>query len=264
VAAAARMPNDRQVSDQLLLFRDVRPVYYTEPRVRLYHADCVETMAALPEASVDAIVTDPPYGLEFMGKEWDSIGSIGAVSHRGPTVEPSRFGRITFNGSSNVRCRKCDKWKWGHIIGDGGGGGLRCQCQQPDFPSPRPDQAKIMEAWHHAWAQQALRILKPGGHLLAFGGTRTHHRLMCALEDAGFEIRDCLMWLYGGGFPKSLDVSKAIDKAAGAEREPDDYSPNHKNAVAPRASSTPPKRTLTTGMGVSIPPSSRWTSASGW
>lgn len=65
-------------------------------------------------------------------------------------------------------------------------------------------------------------ILKPGGHLLAFGGTRTYHRLACAVEDAGFEIRDSLLWLYGSGFPKSLDVSKAIDKAAGAERE-DDY-----------------------------------------
>jgi site-specific DNA-methyltransferase (adenine-specific) len=68
------------------------------------------------------------------------------------------------------------------------------------------------------WAQ-VLRVLKPGGHLLAFGGTRTYHRLTCAIEDAGFEIRDCLAWMYGQGFPKSLDVSKAIDKAAGAERK---------------------------------------------
>ena len=118
---------------------------YRETRVTLYHADCVEAMAALPEASVDAIVTDPPYGLEFMGKEWDR-----------------------------------------------------------EIPAD--------------WIPEALRVLKPGGHLLAFGGTRTFHRLTCALEDAGFEIRDCLMWLYGSGFPKSLDVSKAIDKAAGAER----------------------------------------------
>jgi len=64
-----------------------------------------------------------------------------------------------------------------------------------------------------------LRVLKPGAFLLAFGGTRTHHRLMCAIEDAGFEIRDCMMWLYGQGFPKSLDILKAIDKRAGAERQ---------------------------------------------
>jgi len=66
--------------------------------------------------------------------------------------------------------------------------------------------------------REVLRILKPGGHLLAFGGTRTYHRMTCAIEDAGFEIRDCIQWWYGSGFPKSLDVSKAIDKAAGAER----------------------------------------------
>ena len=68
------------------------------------------------------------------------------------------------------------------------------------------------------WAE-ALRVLKPGGHLLAFGGTRTWHRLAVAVEDAGFEVRDSIAWLYGSGFPKSLDVSKAIDKAAGAERD---------------------------------------------
>jgi site-specific DNA-methyltransferase (adenine-specific) len=71
-----------------------------------------------------------------------------------------------------------------------------------------------VEFWTHA-----LRAAKPGAHLLAFGGTRTFHRLACAIEDAGWEIRDCIMWVYGSGFPKSLDVSKALDKAAGAERE---------------------------------------------
>ena len=69
------------------------------------------------------------------------------------------------------------------------------------------------------WARECLRVLKPGGHLVAFGGTRTIHRLTSAIEDAGFEVRDTISWLYWTGFPKSLDVSKAIDKAAGAERE---------------------------------------------
>jgi hypothetical protein len=99
-------------------------------------ADCVEAMVGMDEASVDAIVTDPPYGLEFMGKAWD----------------------------------------------------------------------RVPQEWHVAWAHGALRVLKPGGHLLAFGGTRTHHRLVCAVEDAGFEIRDSLMWLYGSGFPKSHNL----------------------------------------------------------
>jgi site-specific DNA-methyltransferase (adenine-specific) len=67
--------------------------------------------------------------------------------------------------------------------------------------------------------RQCLRVLKPGGHLLAFSGSRTYHRMTCAIEDAGFEVRDQIMWVYGSGFPKSLDVSKQIDKAAGAERE---------------------------------------------
>lgn len=67
--------------------------------------------------------------------------------------------------------------------------------------------------------KECLRVLKPGGHLLAFGGTRTYHRMTCAIEDAGFEIRDCIQWLYGSGFPKSQDISKAIDKKLGAERE---------------------------------------------
>ena len=74
------------------------------------------------------------------------------------------------------------------------------------------------QAWCEQWALAALRVLKPGGYLLAFGGTRTYHRLTCAIEDAGFEIRDSVAgWIYGSGFPKSLNVSKAIDKAAGKQ-----------------------------------------------
>jgi site-specific DNA-methyltransferase (adenine-specific) len=78
-----------------------------------------------------------------------------------------------------------------------------------------------VEVW-----REALRVLKPGGHLLAFSGSRTYHRMAVAIEDAGFEIRDQIMWVYGSGFPKSLDVSKAIDAAAGAEREVLGYSRN--------------------------------------
>jgi DNA modification methylase len=113
------------------------------------HADCIAAMSLVIEpGSVDAIVTDPPYELGFMGKGWDSTGIA-----NNPAV-----------------------WR------------------------------------------AAFDCLKPGGHLLAFSGTRTYHRMVCAIEDAGFEIRDQIGWAYGSGFPKSLDVSKAIDKAAGAER----------------------------------------------
>lgn len=78
--------------------------------------------------------------------------------------------------------------------------------------------------------RECLRVLKPGGHLLSFAGSRTYHRMTVAIEDAGFEIRDQIMWVYGSGFPKSLDVSKAIDKAAGYERATE-YEPNHKNGT---------------------------------
>jgi DNA modification methylase len=76
-----------------------------------------------------------------------------------------------------------------------------------------------MQKWHEEWVREAYRVLKPGGYLVAFGGTRTYHRLASAMEDVGFEIRDTLMWLYGSGFPKSLNISKGIDKRKGAERE---------------------------------------------
>jgi site-specific DNA-methyltransferase (adenine-specific) len=122
--------------------------------ITVYQGDCIQVMRQMPENSVDAIVTDPPYGLEFMGKDWDGFGT------------PLGF-----------------------------------------------------QTWTEAWAREAFRVLKPGGHLLAFAGTRTYHRMASGVEDAGFEIRDCIAWMYGSGFPKSLDVSKAIDKAAGAERD---------------------------------------------
>ena len=85
------------------------------------------------------------------------------------------------------------------------------------FMGSRWDSSGV--AFDPATWRAALRVLKPGGHLLAFGGTRTHHRMVCAIEDAGFEIRDMLMCVYGSGFPKSLDVSKAIDKTLGATRD---------------------------------------------
>jgi DNA modification methylase len=118
-------------------------------RWKLLHGDCRDQLATIPDNSIDAIVTDPPYELGFMGKSWDASG-------------------IAYN----------------------------------------------LTVW-----TECLRVLKPGGHLLAFSGSRTYHRMAVAIEDAGFQIRDQIMWVYGSGFPKSLDISKAIDKSDAAEEQ---------------------------------------------
>ena len=117
----------------------------------LHNGDCIEVLRTMPNNSIDAVVTDPPYGLSFMGKKWDY-----------------------------------------------------------DVPSA--------DIW-----RECLRVLKPGGHLLAFAGTRTQHRMAVRIEDAGFEIRDMIAWVYGSGFPKSLDVSKAIDKRRTEDLQPAAY-----------------------------------------
>jgi len=114
---------------------------------KILHGDCLEVIKTFEDDSIDAIVTDPPYGLSFMGNKWDC-----------------------------------------------------------DVPS--------VEIW-----TECLRVLKPGGYLLAFAGTRTQHRMAVRIEDAGFEIRDMIAWVYGSGFPKSLNIGKAVDKLQGNERE---------------------------------------------
>ena len=111
-----------------------------DKQIKLMLGDCLFKLKELEDNSVDSIVTDPPYGLSFMGKHWD-------------------YG----------------------------------------VPS--------QEIW-----EECLRVLKPGGHLLAFAGSRTYHRMAVRIEDAGFEIRDQIMWIYGSGFPKSLNISKQINK----------------------------------------------------
>ncbi|SEN87957.1 DNA methyltransferase [Nonomuraea pusilla] len=116
--------------------------YWSDDTVTLYVGDCREVLAAMPDASVDAIVTDPPYELAFMGRAWDASG-------------------IAFDPA--------------------------------------------------VW-RECLRVLKPGGHLLAFGAPRAYHRMAVAVEDAGFEIRDSIHWVFGSGFPKGQDMGKAIDR----------------------------------------------------
>ena len=116
---------------------------------RLYQGSMLDMLQVIAPNSIDAVVTDPPYELGFMGKGWDNSG-------------------IAF---------QADTWR------------------------------------------KCYSVLKHGGYLLAFGGTRTFHRIACAIEDAGFEIRDTIMWLYGSGFPKSMNIGLAIDKKNGVESE---------------------------------------------
>lgn len=146
--------------------------------------DCVELMAAMDAGSVHAVVCDPPYGINFMGKAWDGSAISVAVD------------RDYANGEDRDHTESR----------------ARAAAMHAGEYDLRPSAQRTFQAWTEAWGREALRVLKPGGHALVFGGTRTYHRMACGLEDAGFEIRDCLMWLYGSGFPKSLDVSKAIDK----------------------------------------------------
>lgn len=180
---------------------------------QVLHGDVIEMMKTLADNSVDAVVTDPPYGLEFMGKEWDA-----PWKSRGDNPASAKFttgGFVANNGYKdrktpsygkawrNKRCQNCN-----HIAS----GGSPCQCDNPVWMSEgSPNPAAHMQAfqdWCEIWAVECLRVLKPGGHLLSFGGSRTYHRMACAVEDAGFEIRDQIMWLHGQGFPKSLNLDR--------------------------------------------------------
>ena len=168
--------------------------YYADDAVTLYHGDALDVLRSLPDALVDAVVTDPPYALGFMGREWDTFGmDVG----RGAQARRQRSAEVTPEGR-------------GHSTSAG------------PYLASGVDSLRAaglpFQRWCEAWSRECLRVLKPGGHMLAFGGTRTWHRLACAVEDAGFEVRDSIAWLYGSGFPKSLDVSKAIDKGNGENR----------------------------------------------
>lgn len=187
--------------------------HYSHGGVRLLHGDCLDELRTLPDASVHAVVTDPPYGLEFMGKDWDSFGRGNAASSAtagmtsmGYTDGGNRLPQPTFLGGLNPRCTTCGKSQRG---------GSPCRCEAPTFTDERGPRLRAFQLWTEQWAAECLRVLKPGGHLLAFGGSRTWHRLAGGIEDAGFEVRDSIAWLYGSGFPKSLDVAKAIASGSG-------------------------------------------------
>ena len=161
-------------------------------RFRIDHGDCLVKMRAYPDCCFDSIVTDPPYGLSFMGAAWDSFGSKSG----GESVDERRSKMNEYLGANAA---------------------------VPAFASSHGHTPKLSEMREFQESmtpifKEALRVAKHGAYMLCFGGTRTFHRLACAIEDAGWEIRDTIMWVYGSGFPHGMDVSKAIDKALGAER----------------------------------------------
>ncbi|MGN7862922.1 DNA-methyltransferase [Microbacterium sp. 22303] len=141
---------------------------HVDDRVTLYLGDTVSMLPQLPAASVDALISDPPYGLSFNGHTWDDAS------------------------------------------------GFLESLQHLDTRNMTPPE--IFETWCTEWARGALHVLKPGAHAAVFGGTRTWHRMVRGLENAGFEVRDQIAWLYSSGMPKSMDVSYALDRRNGAIR----------------------------------------------
>jgi len=164
-------------------------------KIDLRLGDCIEILKTLEDNSVDSIVTDPPYGLEFMGKEWDSFIKGGGTGWKAGQMADTQS--LPDNNSFKQK----------------GFGKL------PVYRGMSDKQKMTFQEFSYNWAKECFRILKPGGHLLAFGGSRMYHRLACGIEDAGFEVRDQIMWIYGSGFPKSHNIGKAIDKIQGNERE---------------------------------------------
>lgn len=159
----------------------ITPYWQSEcGRATVFIGDCHEIMSNMTRGLFHAAVTDPPYGLEFMGKEWDAPWATSKREDEMDDPVKSKYLR------HNV------EYVYNSIA---------------------------YQEWFKARAEEMIYVMKPGAHILSFGGSRMWHRMSCAIEDAGFEIRDTLMWLYGSGFPKSYNISKGIDKMLGVERK---------------------------------------------
>lgn len=189
--------------------------------------DCLEVLKTLPENSVDALVTDPPYGWRFMGKAWDGADIEKTMrDHQNSTREGKALATGLYNYELSAN--------------------------------------QSFQEWTRQWATEAFRVLKPGAHALIFCGPRTYHRMASGVEDAGFEVRDQLQWLFGSGFPKSLDVSKAIDKAAGAEREMVGPSARHAGKTNPAGPVSDLARYSNAGNFVTAPSTDAAKQWAGW
>lgn len=154
-------------------------------------------MRELPADHFHAIVTDPPYGIGFMGKEWD-------------TFKPDRVAHMV--GACERKGTERTSQRFPEKI-------AKKRTQGAGVAAARYDESPTgngkFQAWCTTWAIECLRVARPGAHIAVCGGPRTFHRVAIALEDAGWELRDTLCWLYGSGFPKSLDMGKEMDRLAG-------------------------------------------------
>ena len=143
---------------------------------KILQGDCLEVMKGFPDNTFDTIITDPPYGLGFMGKQWD-------------TFDKNQFGKAGEEGQNDLKVKK-------------------------NFNILPRYKTDGLYDFTKNWAKECLRVLKPGGTALIFAGSRTQHKIACGVEDAGFILKDCIMWLYGSGFPKATDISLQFDKDA--------------------------------------------------
>ncbi|TES58930.1 site-specific DNA-methyltransferase [Pseudomonas syringae pv. tomato] len=146
----------------------------------LHLGDCLEVLRGLPANSIDSVVTDPPYGIRFMGKSWD-----------GQDIED----RAAYRASMPSHAGAC-----------GPNGGHRSVAAEAGKYDLTPAGMRAFQAFTLDWATECLRVLKPGGHLLSFAAARTYHHMAVGIEMAGFEIRDQIMWVFGSGFPKSHNL----------------------------------------------------------
>jgi site-specific DNA-methyltransferase (adenine-specific) len=153
---------------------------------KVINMDCLLFLKLLPDNSIDSCVTDPPYGLQFMGVGWDRLD--GRVARDGADFDTKGGKHKPTSPQDNVRTKL--------------------------------SEGRKIQLWHQQWATEVHRVLKPGAHLISFSGTRTYHRLACAIEDAGFEIRDQIHWLYGSGFPKGLNLGDGFNTQLKPAHEP--------------------------------------------
>lgn len=158
----------------------MKPYFQTEGAT-VYHGDSLQMMKEIPDDSVDSMVIDGPYGIRFMGKAWD-----------GADIEKRQAERMACAHDPTKKT--------------GDNGGHRSIAAEAGKYKRSNEANRAFQEWTMAWAIEGLRVLKPGGHLVSFASPRTYHRMACGIEDAGFEIRDQLAWVFGSGFPKSHNL----------------------------------------------------------